>query len=95
MIFSRVLFLFGSVFGSILWEKSTRERDFRRLVEAIQQFHRDLGAPSVGVAHEAESVANPDFQPSGQVETAVRFVSEKSNEIQGLTKAKLPMGRKT
>jgi len=36
-----------------------------------------------------------DFQPSGEVEAAVRFVFEKSQEIQRLTKAKLPVGRKS
>jgi hypothetical protein len=80
----------------MLWQKSTRERDFRRLVEAFQRFHRDLGAPSVGVAHEVKVLRTRlDFQPSGEVEAAVRFVSEKSQEIQGLTKAKLPVGGKS
>jgi len=36
-----------------------------------------------------------DFQPSGEVEAAVRFVFEKSQEIQRLTKAKLPVVRKS
>ena len=44
MLFYRALFLlFGLVLGWLLWQKNKRERDFRRLAEALKRFHQDYG----------------------------------------------------
>ncbi len=94
MISYRVLFLLlGLALGWLLWQKNRRERDFRHLVEAFERFHRDLGAPAL-LMHTRLQVllTRQDFQLSGEVEEAVRFVYEKSQEIQALTRAKLPAG---
>ncbi|PYX63289.1 MAG: hypothetical protein DMG74_17580 [Acidobacteria bacterium] len=38
MLFYRVVFLlFGLVLGWLLWQKNKRERDFRRLAEALKR----------------------------------------------------------
>lgn len=92
MIFYRVLFIFlGLALGWLLWQKNKRERDFRRLVEAFERFHRELTAPAL-LMHTRLQVllTRQDFQLPAEAVDAVRFVYERSQEIQGLTRAKLP-----
>jgi hypothetical protein len=83
--------LLGLALGWLLWQKNRRERDFRRLVEAFENFHQQLAAPALLMHTELQVLlTRQDSQLSGEAEKAVRFVYEKSQEIQALTKAKLP-----
>jgi hypothetical protein len=92
MIFYRVLFIFlGLALGWLLWQKNKRERDFRRLVETFEQFHRELTAPALLMHTKLQVLlTRQDFQLSDDAAEAVRFVYERSQEIQGLTRTKLP-----
>jgi len=92
MIFYRVLFLlFGLGLGWLLWLKNKRERDFRQVTETLGRFHRELCAPAL-LMHTRLQVllTREDFHLSREAEEAVRFAYERSQEIQTLTKEKLP-----
>lgn len=88
MIFYRVLFLlFGLALGWSLWQKNKRERDFRQLTEGLEKFHRELCAPAL-LMHTRLQVllTKQDVNLSCEVEEAIRFIYERSQEIQALTK---------
>ena len=92
MIFYRVLFLFfGLALGWLLWQKNKRERDFRQLTETLERFRRELCVPAL-LMHTRLQVllTKQDFHLSREAEEAVRFAYERSQEIQGLAKEKLP-----
>ena len=88
MVFYRVLFLlFGLALGWLLWQKNKRERDFRQLTEGLEKFHRELCAPAL-LMHTRLQVllTKQDVNLSRDAEDAIRFVYERSQEIQALTK---------
>lgn len=95
MLFYRVLFLlFGLALGWMLWQKNKRERDFRQLMEALDKFHRSLCGPAL-LMHTRLQVllTKQDVHFSNEVEEGIRFVYEKSQEIQALTKERIPQTR--
>ena len=90
MIFYRVLFLvFGLVLGWLLWQKNKHERDFRQVAETLERFHRELCAPAL-LMHTRLQVllTKQDFHLSREVEEAIRFAYERSQEIQALAKGR-------
>ena len=91
MIFYRVLFLvFGLVLGWLLWQKNKRERDFRRLAETVEKFHRDLCAPALLMHTKLQVLlTSKDLHLPHEAEEVVRFAYERSREIQTLVKEKL------
>lgn len=91
MIFYRVLFLvFGLVLGWLLWQKNKRERDFRRLAETVEKFHRDLCAPALLMHTKLQVLlTSKDLHLPHEAEEVVRFAYERSREIQTLAKEKL------
>ena len=95
MIFYRVLFLvFGLVLGWLLWQKNKRERDFRRLAETVEKFHRDLSAPALLMHTKLQVLlTSKDLRLPQEAEEVVRFAYERSKEIQALAKERLPTGR--
>lgn len=95
MIFYRVSFLlFGLALGWLLWQKNRGERDFRSLTEVVEKFHRDLCAPAF-LMHTRLQVllTKEDLHLPREAEEAVRFVYERSLEIQALAKERFPPAR--
>lgn len=92
MIFYRVLYiLFGLALGWLLWQKNKRERDLRKLTETVARFHREIGGAALVMHTKLQLLlTKEDLQLSREAEELVRFVYEKSQEIQALAKEKLP-----
>ena len=93
MIFYRGSFLvFGLVLGWLLWQKNKSERDFRRLAETVEKFHRDLCAPALLMHTKLQVLlTREDLHLSHEAEELVRFVYERSREIQAIAKERLPL----
>lgn len=94
MIFYRVLFLvFGMAVGWLLWQRNKRERDFRKLTETVARFHREIGGPAVLMHTKLQTLlTRQDWHLSTEAQEAVRFVYERSLEIQSIAKERLPPG---
>lgn len=92
MIFYRILFLFfGLALGWLLWQKNKRERDFRKLTETVARFHREIGGPALLMHTKLQLLlTRQDWHLSPEAEQAVRYVYERSLEIQALAKERLP-----
>jgi hypothetical protein len=92
MVFYRVLFLlFGLALGCMLWQKNRRERDFRSLTEVVEKFHHDLSAPALLMHTRLQLLlTKEDLHLPREAEEAVRFVYERSLEIQALAKERVP-----
>ena len=92
MVFYRVLFLFfGLALGWLLWQKNKRERDFRRLKENVDRLHREIAGPAMLMHTKLQLLlTKKEWQLCRDAEDAVRFVYEKSLQIQAMTKERLP-----
>ena len=92
MIFYRIAFIsFGLIIGWLLWQKNRRERDFRNLKETVLRFHHEIGAPILLMHTKLQLLlTREDLNLSHEAEELVRFVYEKSQQLQSLTKEKLP-----
>ena len=92
MLFYRAVFLlFGLVLGWLLWQKNKRERDFRRLAEALKRFHQEYGRDALLMHAKLQVLlTRPELHLSPEAEELVRFVYQRSLEIQTLVKEKLP-----
>jgi len=91
MIFYRVLFLlFGLALGWLLWTRSKRERDFRRLAEIYERFHREVADPAFLIHGKCEELLwLPDNELPPKAREFVRFVYEKVRSIESLAKERL------
>jgi|SRR5581483_5255801 len=91
MIFYRIVFLvFGLALGWLIWQKNKRERDFRSLAETVEKFHRNLCAPALLMHTKLQVLlTKQEFHLSREAEEVVRFVYERSREVQALTKEQL------
>lgn len=91
MLFYRLLFLsFGITLGWLLWQRSQREREFRRVAEILDRFQRDIAGPAVLMHSKLQVLlTHPDCRLSPEAEAIVRFVYETSQEIQSAIKEKL------
>lgn len=92
MIFYRVLFiLFGLALGWLLWQRNKRERDFRTLTETVARFHREIGGPALLMHTKLQVLlTREDLHLSREAEEVIRFVYERSLEIQAMAKERLP-----
>ena len=92
MLLYRALFVaFGLALGWLLWQKNKRERDFRRLAEALKRFHQEYGRDALLMHAKLQVLlTRPDLHLSPEAEELVRFVYQRSLEIQTLVKEKLP-----
>ncbi len=92
MLFYRLLFLlFGITLGWLLWQKSQREREFRRVAEILDRFQRDIAGPAFLLHAKLQVLlTRPDCRLSPEAEAIVHFLYEKSQEIQATIKEKLP-----
>ena len=92
MVAYRVFFIaFGLGLGWLLWRKNKVERDFRRLVETVEQFRRGIRQPAFLIHTKLQLLLTRDdvHLPSEAAEM-VRYAYERSREIGDLAQEKLP-----
>ena len=84
MLLPRFLFLvFGIALGLLLWRSNQREREFRRIVAAIQQFHADIDGPLTLIhAHAQILLTRKDACSVPEIETALRSMYEQAQRVQ-------------
>ena len=83
--------VFGLAVGWLLWRKNKVERDFRRLLETVEQFRRGISAPAILIHSKLQLLlTRGDFHLPPEAEEMVRFAYEKSREIGALAEEKLP-----
>lgn len=92
MLLYRALFIvFGLILGWLLWEKNKRERDFRHLSETLKRFHEQYGRSAVLMHAKLQVIlTKEDLHLSREAEELIQFVYQRSQELQTLTKEKLP-----
>ncbi len=82
---------FGLALGWLLWRKNKVERDFRSLVEIVEQFRRGISTPAILIHTKLQLLLTQgDLRLPPEAEEMVRFVYEKSREIGALAQEKLP-----
>ena len=82
---------FGLMLGWLLWRKNKVERDFRSLLETVEQFRRGISAPALLIHTKLQLLlTRGDFHLPPEAEEMVRFAYEKSREIGALAEEKLP-----
>jgi len=90
-VFRGLFIIFGMALGWVLWRKNKVERDFRNLLETVEQFRRDISAPALLVHTKLEQLlARSDCALSPEAEKAVRYAYEKSREIGRLAEKNIP-----
>lgn len=97
MIIYRVLFLFfGLALGWLLWTRSRREREFRRLAEIYERFHREVADPAFLIHAKCEELLwLDDSELPAQARESVRFDYDKVRTIESLAKERLAIPAKT
>lgn len=91
MVAYRVSFMaFGLSLGWLLWRKNKLERDFRSLVEAVDQFQRRIGQPAILIHSKMEVLlTRNDLHLPPEAEEMVRYAYERSRELGALAQEKL------
>lgn len=93
----RLLFIvIGLVLGWSLWTRSSREREFRRLAEIYERFHREVADPAFLIHAKCEELLwLDDAQLPAKARELVRFVYDKARSIESLAKERLSIPAKT
>lgn len=97
MLFYRTLVVtFGAALGWSLWRVNKREREFRRLAEIYERFHREVADPAFLIHANCEELLwlNESELPA-KARDSVRFVYDKVRSIQSLAKERLAISAKT
>ena len=82
----------GLVLGWLLWRKNKVERDFRSLLETVEQFRRGINAPALLIHTKLQLLlTRGDFHLPPEAEEMVRFAYERSREIGALAEQKFPL----
>lgn len=82
---------FGLALGWLLWRKNKVERDFRSLLESVEQFRRGISAPALLIHTKLEVLlTRGDLHLPPEAEEIVRYAYERSREIGALVQGKLP-----
>jgi len=82
---------FGLVLGWLLWRKNKVERDFRSLLETVEQFRRGISAPALLIQTKLQLLlTRGDLHLPPEAGEMVRFAYEKSREIVALAQEKFP-----
>ncbi len=89
--FYRLMFVaFGLLIGWSLWQKSKREREFRRLADVLARFHREIVDPAFLIYAKCELLlGRDDFRLSTEAREVIRFIHEKAYGIESLAKERL------
>lgn len=87
----RLLFIvFGLALGLLLWTQSRREREFRRLSQIYERFHREVADPAFLIHAKCEELLwLDDAELPPKAKESVRFVYDKVRTIQSLAKERL------
>ncbi len=96
-LFYRSFFLgLGLALGWLLWTKSKREREFRRLAEIYERFHREVADPAFLIHGKCEELPwlNGSELPA-KARESVPFVYHKVRTIESLAKERLSIPSKT
>src|SRR6266849_7012375 len=86
MLFYRALFiLIGLALGWLLWQKNKREREFRDLAEMLKRFRPECGGLALLMHVKLQVLlTREDLNLSNEAEGLIRFVYQKSQELQTL-----------
>ena len=86
MLFYRALFLlFGGGIGVLLWQKSKREREARRLAELLHKLRHEVTAPATIIHANVQLLLTQAGQePSAGAESALRLIYEQSQKLQSV-----------
>ena len=89
----RLLFIaFGLGLGFLLWTRNSRERDFRRLREIYERFHREVAEPAFLIHGKCEELLFlKDDELSPKAREFVRFIYDKARTIESLAKDRLSL----
>lgn len=92
MVAYRASFIaFGLALGWLLWRKNRVERDFRSLLETVEQFRRGISAPALLIHTKLQLLlTRSDLPLSPEAQEMVRFVYDRSLEIAALAQQKIP-----
>ena len=93
MLLYRLLFiLYGLVLGLLLWQRNSRERDFRNLAEAFRRLRLECGKIAVLMhANLQVLLTRDDLRMSHEAEELVRSMYQESQELQSVVKEKSPL----
>lgn len=96
-LFYRSFFLaFGLALGWLLWTRSRREREFRRLAEIYERFHREVADPAFLIHAKCEELLWLDnSELPAKARESVRFVYDKVRSIESLAKERLAISANT
>ena len=90
-LFYRSFFLgLGLALGWLLWTKSKREREFRRLSEIYERLHREVADPAFLIRAKCEELLwLNDSELPAKAKESVQFVYDKVRTIESLAKERL------
>jgi len=91
MIYRSVFILLGLALGWLLWQKNKREREFRDLSEILKRFRQEYEGPALLMHTKLQTpLTRKDLHLPAEAEELVRFVYQKSQELQALVGNRLP-----
>lgn len=80
---------FGLALGWLLWRKNKVERDFRSLLETVEQFRHGISAPAILIHSKLQLLlTRGDLHLSPEAEEMIRFAYQRSREIGALAEQK-------
>jgi hypothetical protein len=83
--------VFGLALGWLLWRKNEVERDFRRLLGAVEKFRCGISGPALLIHTKLQLLlTREDFHLPPEAEEMVRFAYERSREIRTQTQESFP-----
>ncbi|HVS88321.1 MAG TPA: hypothetical protein VHF01_08865 [Candidatus Acidoferrum sp.] len=96
-LFYRLFFIgFGLALGWSLWTRSRREREFRRLTDIYERFHREVADPAFLIHAKCEELLwLNDSELPAKAREFVRFIYDKVRSIESLAKERLTITAKT
>ncbi len=96
LLYRSFFIAFGLALGWLLWTRSRREREFRRLGEIYERFHREVADPAFLIHAKCEELLwLDDSKLPAPARELVRFVYDKVRTIESLAKERLSIDAKT
>lgn len=88
MIIYRVLFLaFGVALGTLLWQKSRREREARDLAQRMEQLRREISGPAILIHANVQLLLTRQGSAAPtDVEPLLRTIYDESKKLRSLTR---------
>ena len=91
MIYRTVFIMFGLALGWLLWQNNRREREFRDLSEILRRFRQEYEGPALLMHTKLQTLlTRKDLHLPAEAEELVRFVYQKSQDLQVLVRTALP-----